>query len=243
MRVVALVQARMGSTRLPGKVLMDLAGEPMLMRVVNRVRGAKNIDQVVVATTENQVDDPIEKLCREHNWSTYRGSENDVLDRFYKAAKLYQADTIVRITSDCPLIAPKVIDQVVEVFKNRQPRIDYASNIIGKRTFPRGLDTEVISFRALERAWTEDKNPDWREHVTPYIRRHPEKFSRKGVFHKEDLAAMRWTVDTRDDLSFVRKIFEEFDHDQFSWQEVMTLLENHPEWLDINRDIQQKIVK
>ena len=240
MKTVAIVQGRMGSTRLPGKVLQDLAGEPMLARVVNRTCRAKTLQEVVIATTTNMVDDVIVKLCEARGWSWFRGSEEDVLDRYYRAAKKYQADFIVRITSDCPLIDPEVIDQVVQEFLERQPEVDYASNTWPRRTFPRGLDTEVMRMDVLERAWREDRNPAWREHVTPYIYRNPDRFRIHNVVSPVDYSAMRWTVDTQEDLAFVRQIYDYFGHDRFSWREVLKVLEEHPEWVEINRGVRQK---
>jgi spore coat polysaccharide biosynthesis protein SpsF len=232
----------MGSTRLPGKVLLDLAGEPMLVRDMNRLSRAETLDQVVVATTVELDDDAIADLCQKHDWPYFRGSEEDVLDRYYRAAQEYRADVVVRITSDCPLIEPEVVDRVVRAFLEQQPEVDYVSNTAPKRTFPRGLDTEVMHFDALERAWREDDNPAWREHVTPYIRRHPELFQTYGVLNDEDLSHMRWTVDTPEDLAFVCRIYEHFEHDRFSWREVLVFLEQHPEWLAINRDVEQKAI-
>jgi len=242
MKIVAIIQARMGSTRLPGKVLEDLAGEPVLARCVERARRAQTLDEVVVATTTQPADRDIVQLCEERGWPWFRGSEDDVLDRYYRAASARRADVVVRITSDCPLIEPGVVDMVVREFLARQPGVDYVANTLQPRTFPRGLDTEVMSFGVLERAWREDENPAWREHVTPYIRRHPDRFQSYGVSNDEDLSHMRWTVDTPEDLAFVRRIYEHFGHDRFSWRKVLTLLEAHPEWLDINRDVQQKTV-
>ena len=233
-RIVAIIQAHMGSTRLPGKVLKGLAGKPVLTRVVNRVRRANLLDEVVVATTTKPGDDVLVDLCKSEGWPWFRGSEEDVLDRYYRAAKQFSADVVVRITSDCPLIEPEVTDLVIKEFIEAKP--DYAHT----RNYPRGLDTEVFSFDVLERIWNEDKNPAWREHVTPYIYRHPEKFSIKAVCNDEDLSFMRWTVDTQEDLEFVRRIYDHFGHDLFSWREVLDLLKEHPEWLEINKHIVQK---
>jgi len=241
MRVVAVVQARMGSTRLPGKVLQDIVGEPMLGRCVTRLRRAESLDEVVIATTRQPDDERIVDLCRKRGWAWFRGSEGDVLDRYYKAASEFGADAVVRVTSDCPLIDPEVVDRVVREFADRQPEVDYASNTFPQRTFPRGLDTEVIRFDALARAWREDANPAWREHVTPYIWRRPESFTIHSVMNETDCSAMRWTVDTLEDLRFVRRVFEHFGHDVFSWRDVLKALDKHPEWLEINRHIQQKV--
>jgi spore coat polysaccharide biosynthesis protein SpsF len=241
-KVVAIIQARMGSTRLPGKVLLDLAGEPMLVRVVNRTRRAQTLDEVVVATTVQPADEAIVRLCAERGWPCSRGSEDDVLDRYYQAAVVHQADVVVRITSDCPLIEPEIMDQVVQEFLDLQPRIDYACNVLPRRTFPRGLDTEVMRFDVLEQAWREDPNPAWREHVTPYIQRNPDLFRIHGVSNKVDYSHMRWTVDTPEDLAFVRRIYNHFGHDRFFWREVLAVLEAHPEWLEINQQVKQKVV-
>ena len=240
-RVVAIVQARMGSTRLPSKVLEDLAGEPMLARVVSRTRRAKTLDITMVATTTQPVDDAIVRLCEERGWPFFRGSEEDLLDRYYQAASAFRADVVVRITSDCPLIEPEIVDRVVNEFLSYYPEVEYVSNNL-ERTFPRGLDVEVMSFDALEKAWQEDCNPVWREHVTPYLRRHPKKFRTRNVANDIDYSYMRWTVDTIEDLTFVRKIYNHFQSDNFSWKDVLNLLETHPEWLEINRHVQQKAV-
>ena len=241
MKVVAIIQARMGSTRLPCKVLLDLAGEPMLARVVNRTQRATTLDGIVIATTTESRDEAIVELCSSRGWACFRGSEDDVLDRYYQAAKKHHADIVVRITSDCPLIEPEIIDLVVqELLKDGS--LDYVSNTLPPRTFPRGLDVEAMTFKTLKRAWLEDKNPAWREHVTPYIYRTPEKFRLKAVTNEKDLSYMRWTIDTWEDLEFVRRIYNHFGHDHFSWHEVLDLLKERPEWLDINKNVKQKQV-
>lgn len=241
MKTVAIIQARMGSTRLPGKVLRDLAGKPVLAHVVARCQRATLLDQVVVATTDQPDDDAIVSLCKQHDWSNFRGSQDDVLDRYYQAAQHYKADVVARITSDCPLIDPEVIDQVVQAFQAND--CDYASNTLPPRNYPRGLDVEVFSFDTLSNAWQEDKDPAWREHVTPYIYRHPEIFTLHVVTNDIDYSHMRWTVDTPEDLAFVQKIYESFHGHDFSWRDVLHLLNQHPEWLEINRNIQQKEVQ
>jgi len=243
MKVVAIIQARMGSTRLPGKVLMDLAGEPMLARVYERAARAKSVDKVIVATSDIAGDDSIAELCSARAWLCFRGSENDVLDRYYQAAKIHRADIVVRITADCPLIEPLIIDKVIKAFLERNPKIDYASNILLKRTFPRGLDTEVLRFDTLERIWKEDQDLPRREHVTAYIHQQPELFNIYGVVNYKDYSYMRWTVDTIEDLNFVRKVYKYFHSNNFNWKDVLSLLEKHSEWLEINRHIKQKIIK
>ncbi len=242
MSVVAIIQARMGSTRLPGKALIDIGGETMLTRVVKRVRQAACVDKVMVATSTNPPDEAIVAQCTRLNITVFRGDEQDVLDRYYQAALTHQADVVVRITSDCPLIEPEVIDKVVYTFTEQQPTIDYVANTLPPRTFPRGLDVEVMSFAALARAWQEDENPVWREHVTPYIYRTAGQFRLLNVTNPIDYSAMRWTVDTPEDLELVRRIYTHFGDRHFNWREVLSLLAQHPEWLEINRDVQQKTI-
>jgi spore coat polysaccharide biosynthesis protein SpsF len=239
MKTVAIIQARLGSTRLPGKVLLDLAGEPMLARVVNRVRRAGRVDEVVIATTTEKRDDELASLCENRGWPCSRGSEQDVLDRYYQAARTHRADCVVRITSDCPLIDPRVIDSVVEGLNC--PGVDYSSNTI-RRTYPRGLDAEAFPFVTLETAWREDQNPAWREHVTQFIVRHPERFGISQLSHDDDHSHRRWTVDTPEDFAFVEKIYDHFGHDEFTWKEVLEVLGRNPDWELINQGVEQKVV-
>jgi spore coat polysaccharide biosynthesis protein SpsF len=239
---IAVVQARMGSTRLPGKIMLDLAGKPMLARDVERIRRAKNIDDIVISTTTSFEDDRIISLCREYGWNFFRGSGNDLLDRHYQTAREFDALIVVRITSDCPLIEPVIIDRIIEKFLELKPGIDYVSNVFPLRTFPRGLDTEVISISALERCWKEDTNPASREHVTPYIHHNPEKFRISEINNECDLSCMRWTVDTPEDYDFVNRIYHHFGDNGFSWTDVLDLLQKHPELLEINKEIVQKTI-
>jgi len=241
-RIVAIIQARMGSTRLPGKVLMDLSGKPALVRCVKRTSRTKMIDAVGVATTIKSADDDIANLCNQHGIRCFRGSEEDVLDRYYHAATVFEADIIVRITGDCPLIEPAIIDQTIADFMALAPEIDYACNFMPIQTFPRGLETEVLFFEVMERVWREDKNLAWREHVTTYIRKNAELFRISGISSKIDYSNLRWTLDTEEDLQFVRCIYNYFGHDHFSWQEVLDVLNHHPDWLKINQHIKQKII-
>jgi len=240
--IIVIVQARMGSTRLPGKVMMNLIGKPMLFHEISRIARAKRISSLIVATTISPADDCIVDLCKEHDWYYFRGSEPDVLDRYYQCAKQFGADIVVRLTADCPLIEPTIIDKVVEEFVHKSPYVDYVSNIIPQRTFPQGLDTEVMSFSALERSWREDTNPALREHVTQYILRNPEKFKVAGIIHDRDVSDLRWTVDTREDFQLVNEIYSFFGHNRFSWNEVLNLIDKKPELRVINRHIRQKEV-
>ena len=205
--VVAIIQARMGSSRLPGKSLAEIEGRPMLWHVIQRVKRARLVDRVVVATSTAPADDAIEKMCRENDVPCHRGSENDVLDRFYHAARAEKAAQVVRITADCPLIDPEVIDRVVRRFQRGD--LDYASNAM-VRSYPDGLDTEIFSFSALERAWHEASKTSEREHVTPYLR--SEKFRTANV--ENDSTSLyqhyRWTVDEAEDLEFIRAVYKAF---------------------------------
>ena len=238
MKVVAIVQARMGSTRLPGKVLMDLSGETMLARVVNRLRRAKLINEVLVATTDQRADDAIVSECRKISVQLARGDQNDVLDRYFRAAQLSKAEVVVRITSDCPLIDPEITEKTIAAFLDRPP--DYAANVL-VRTYPRGLDTEVMSFVALSRAWREARKPYEREHVTPYILEHPSQFRLLSVTGDEDHSGLRWTVDTNEDLEFVRSVYGRLSGDgRFSWRAVLDLLAREPQLSEVNRLVKQK---
>jgi spore coat polysaccharide biosynthesis protein SpsF len=238
MRVVCIVQARMGSTRLPGKVLKPILDKPMVSWVMHRLQNCRWIDQVMIATTTNPSDDDLVNLGTRENWPVYRGSEDDVLDRYYQAAKQAGAEHIVRVTSDCPLIDPLVTDHVIAAYLSAAPQPDYASNT-QQRAYPRGLDTEVFSFAALETAWKTDTS-SWREHVTPYIYQNPDSFRLQSVTNSEDYSRLRWTVDTPEDLALVRAVYEHFGHGDFTWQQVLSAFEDHPEWVTINQDIQQK---
>ena len=239
-RTVGIVQARIGSTRLPAKVLLPLLGEPMLSRVLRRTSRAERLDEVVVATTDQPADDAIVELAEREGWPVVRGSAHDVLDRYVVAARAHDADVIVRITSDCPVIDPNVIDMTIAAFDEAD--IDYASNSLEPRTFPRGLDVEVISREALERAWREDADPAWREHVTPFIYRHPEAFRLLAVRSEDDHSEQRWSVDTAEDYELVRRIFEAIGRDDFGWREALAVVKDHPDWMALNRHIVQKRV-
>jgi spore coat polysaccharide biosynthesis protein SpsF len=237
MVVCAIIQARTESTRLPGKVLEDIGGASMLSRVVSRVKKAKLVNRVVVATTEKTSDDLIVDECKQLSVDYYRGSELDVLDRYYRATQTYNPDTIVRITSDCPLIDPDIIDSVVEGFLGKS--FDYASNTI-EPSFPRGLDTEAMTAEALYKAWQEAKKDYQRVHVTPYIYENPEIFNLLSITNKEDYSDYRWTVDELEDLLFIRAVYSSFNNSSFSWKDVIHLLEKQPHLLTINQNVQQK---
>ncbi len=233
-RVVAIIQARMGSSRLPGKVLSDIRGRPMLWHVVNRARRAHLVDKVVVAATTTRADDAIAEFCTAHGIECFRGSEADVLDRYRQAAKEYSADVVARITADCPLLDPVVVDRVIDRFLSND--CDYASNIL-QYTYPDGLDVEVFSVAALEQAWVEATKPSEREHVTPYLYA-SEKFRTLKLANEANLGAngYRWTVDEEADLEFVRRVYESLaGRPFFGMEDVLELLERRPDLRRLNQ--------
>jgi spore coat polysaccharide biosynthesis protein SpsF len=228
----------MSSTRLPGKVLMDLSGQTVLARVVSRLRYASLINELVVATTVLPIDDPIVTESQKLATTIFRGDQDDVLDRYYQAAKFAQADIIVRITSDCPLIDPEITNKTVAAFI--RAKSEYTSNVL-TRTYPRGLDTEVISFDALGRAWMKASKPYEREHVTAYIYEHPDEFKISAVSEHTSYSEHRWTLDTPEDLAFIRAVYERMKGKAaFSWRDVLCLLEANPELVQINRSVAQR---
>jgi spore coat polysaccharide biosynthesis protein SpsF (cytidylyltransferase family) len=206
-KIVAIVQARVGSSRLPGKVLLDLEGAPLIDRVINRVRAADRVDEVWVACPDGTRDDPLAAHCQSAGVSVARGSETDVLSRFSLTASMADADVVVRVTADCPLLDPAVIDRVIGVLVDHQPQVDYAANVL-VRSYPRGLDTEVFTRSALERMNRLGRTPAAREHVTLGPRlEHRAHFVTRNVAVPGDDSDLRWTVDTAADLSFVRALY------------------------------------
>jgi spore coat polysaccharide biosynthesis protein SpsF len=227
----------MGSTRLPGKVLADIQGHPMLWYVVQRTRAATTLNDVMVATTTQSPDDDIVDFCGQLGVTCFRGSEVDVLDRYYQAALREKADVVIRITSDCPLIDPEIIDKVVRAFLADES--DYASNSL-VRTYPRGLDTEVMTFQVLEQAWLRARKPYERAHVTAYIYDKSSDFRLLSVTGGNDYSHYRWTVDTPEDLELVRTIYGRLKGSDALLNDVIQLLQREPAIADINRAISQK---
>jgi spore coat polysaccharide biosynthesis protein SpsF len=228
----------MESTRLPGKVLRDLGGASMLARVTRRVQRASLPQEVSVATTVKPADDAVAAEAQRLGVAAFRGDEQDVLDRFYRAAQSRHADAVVRITADCPFIDPGLIDEVVRKFLETLP--DYASNCL-ERTYPRGLDTEIMSMEALARAWKSATEPSQRTHVTPYLYQNPAQFKLVSVKAEQDYARHRWTVDTLEDLEFARAVYARLNNrDDFAWREVLRLVEEDPALEEINRGVRQK---
>ena len=239
MKTLIIVQARMTSTRLPGKVLLPLAGEPMLTRLIERLRRVRRADGIVVATTTNATDDPIAALCSQLGVPCHRGSEHDVLSRYADAARVHGADVVVRITSDCPLIDPALIDQTIAAFD--EGGSDYVSNMLPP-TWPYGMAVEVFSAAALAQAHAEATQAAEREHVTPFLYWHQERYRLRNVASPVDLSHHRWTVDTPEDYALVSRLFDHLmpNRPNFTQADVLALLDAHPDWIAINQHIQQK---
>lgn len=272
--VIAIIQARMSASRLPGKVLLEIGDKPMLEWVVERTRRAERVGQVVIATTLDPSDDPVFEFCKRKDYRVGRGSVDDVLDRYYQTSKHFQADTIVRVTADCPLIDPDLIDAGVRLMfsgtgaldlrmKLSAARFDFVANRLPPpwgRTYPIGLDVEIFTFDALERAWKTAIPKHQREHVTPFLYEgtpieqlkysipnspYSSAMTPDGqhialLHHTPDYGDLRWTVDTPEDLELVRKIVSYFPDDAFTWEDVLVLVQNHPELTRINAQIQHK---
>ncbi|MBN4066698.1 glycosyltransferase family protein [Simkania negevensis] len=234
MKKVIIVQARMRSKRLPGKILKEVLGKPLLSYQLERLKRVTSVDSVVVATSTNEADDPVANLCSSLGVLCSRGPELDVLARYYQTACEHKADIIARCTADCPLIDPELVSKTIDFFTDNLSRYDYIAN--GRdRSFPRGMDTEVFTFATLEQAHMESTRADEREHVTLHMYSNPEKF-RCGSFH------YRWTVDEQEDFDAVRAIIEKLypDNPTFTISDIFTLLAKHPELASINLNIQQK---
>jgi spore coat polysaccharide biosynthesis protein SpsF len=239
MNIVIVVQARTSSYRLPGKVLLNLSGKPLLIRMVERIKRSSKAGLVVIATSSNESDDIIENLSTSCGAECFRGSLDDLLDRHYKAAIHYKADAIVKIPSDCPLIDPKIIDRVIDRYLESYPDFDFVSNL-HPASYPDGNDVEIISFRALETAWKEAVLNFEREHTTPYIWENPDKFKIDNVVWESGLdysMSHRWTIDYEEDYQFISKIFNALfpENPAFGLYDILNLIEKQPELAEINR--------
>ncbi|MCZ2127873.1 MAG: glycosyltransferase family protein [Anaerolineales bacterium] len=258
-KVIAIIQGRMSSSRLPGKILADIAGQPMLSRVFVRTSRADSVSQTVFATTTDSSDNPVAEYCDFSGIPFARGSLYDVLDRYYQTAKEFNADVVVRITADCPVIDPALIDNVVNALL--EDEYDFVCNRLPppwNRTYPIGLDVEACTFKALEQAWQKAKEPQQREHVMPYfyegvqltvvsrqlsVGESPRGYKVALLNHTTDFGDYRWTVDTPEDLEFMREVYNHFDgRDDFTWKEVLDLVHDHPELTQINANVKHKML-
>jgi len=259
-RVVAIIQGRMSSSRLPGKILADIAGQPMLQRVFIRTSRSATVTETIFSTTTDPSDDPVAEYCNFSGIPFTRGSLFDVLDRYYQAAQGAKADVVVRITADCPVMDPALIDDVVSTLLDEE--YDFVANRLPPpfhRTYPIGLDVEACTFEVLGKAWQESRETFHREHVMPYFyegvelsavsRQLSEGISPRGfrialLNHTTDFGDYRWTVDTPEDLEFMRQLYSRFDgRDDFSWKEVLDLVHKEPKLMEINAGVQHKTLK
>jgi spore coat polysaccharide biosynthesis protein SpsF len=237
-----IIQARMGSTRLPGKVLRPINGRPLFSYQLERMKRCRLVDLIVVATTTEPADDAIVSFCKSQSTLVTRGSEQDVLRRYAEAARAVNADTVVRVTSDCPLLDPQLVDAALESFAGPDGP-DYVSNML-KPTWPYGMAVEVMSRAALDAADNEAMDASEREHVTPFIYWRPQRFRLKSMTLPVDLSAHRWTVDTIEDFDLVSRVLDALlpVKPQFQMHDVLELLERHPDWVEINQGVSQKSI-
>ncbi|MER1998567.1 MAG: glycosyltransferase family protein [Lysinibacillus sp.] len=242
MKVVAIIQARMSSTRLPGKILKTVLDKPLLQYQMERLQRCKTLDQIVIATTTNECDDAIIAFCEQQNIAYYRGSEHDVLARYYEAATLYEADVVVRITSDCPVIDPSIVDKVVHTYVEN-PTYDYLSNTL-LRSYPRGMDTSLMPYKTLAAIHEVATDPADREHVTKYAYDRPQQFVVGNVSNELDYSEHRWTVDTIEDFEVVKILLEALypTNKNFTMNDMVHYVEEHPNVKAINAHIEQKKV-
>lgn len=239
MNTVVIIQARMTSTRLPGKVLMEVGGEPMLRQQIKRLRQCKSVDEIVIATTFNSTDDPVVELAESENIPFFRGDEYDVLGRYVGAAKQSKADVVIRSTADCPFIDAEVTDAVIAELINNADKCDYASNTL-ERTFPQGLDVEAFFLDTLLRADRLGQSEAAREHVTVAIHsENPNLFVCRTVKDADDNSDLRLTVDTLADLELIRLIFDELmvGTKVISYRDIVDFLRANPKFIQINKGI------
>ncbi len=236
LRVVAAIQARMGSTRLPGKALLLLAGRPVIQRIAERLAECREVDLVVVSTSVEGESDPIAELAAGIGLLCVRGSETDLVERLGRTVALTGADALVRITGDCPLVDPRLVDEVVGAWRRSGGAVEYVSNVFPP-TFPDGLDVEVVSREVLEHLDREVSDPLFRESLTTYIREHPASFSIRNIERERDLSGLRWTLDYPEDLAFMEAVYGALHREGtiFGMEDVLALLDRQPELGDLNR--------
>lgn len=242
MNVVCIMQARMGSTRLPGKVLKKICDKTILEHDIDRLKRVKNINKIVIATTKLEKDNVLVEELERLDVTYYRGSEENVLSRYYYAAKENNADVVVRVTSDCPLIDSEITEKIIQYYLENSKEYDYVSNTID-RTYPRGLDTEVFSFKALEKAFNEAKSQRDREHVTPYIWNNSNLFRLYQYKNDVDYSELRWTLDTAEDFELINRIYTILyseKNNNFNMCDIIELYIGNPELKEVNKHIEQK---
>lgn len=236
--IAAIIQARMGSTRYPGKTFCKLAGKPLIWHVVNRIRYSGKINQIIIATTDTVKDDILATWAANEGISLFRGSEDNVLERYYYAARQYAADIIVRITADDPFKDPFIIDRVITILQ--EEKLDFAYNN-NPPTFPEGLDTEVFTYEALERAYSDARDDFEKEHVTQYFYRHKEAFRQANLANEKDLSFLRWTIDTESDYQMAKRVYELLyrEGDIFLMDDILGALRQNPDIQEINSNVER----
>ncbi len=240
--ILGVIQARMASRRLPGKVIKEINGKPLILYLYERLTFSRLIDKIVIATGADDLNLPIVQVAQENQIEYFAGSEEDLVDRFYQAARKFNGRVIVRVTGDCPLTDPELIDKMIAFYLENPDKYDCVTNILNP-TYPDGLDIEVMPFRTIERAWNEVKNPFWREWVFSYIAEHPKDYRLGSVENDRDLSDLRWTVDYKEDFVFVNEIFNRLYHNKknFSMNDVLKLLDEEPHLVSINRKYTRNI--
>jgi len=238
---VIIVQARMGSERLPKKVMMPILGKPILELLVERLRAVRHVDALTIATTTQSLDDSIYTFCLENNLHAFRGDEEDVLSRFYQCAKSFDAEVVVRITADCPLIDPQILSSALYLFRQKFDELDYLSNTL-ERTFARGMDIEIMRMSVLEEAYFHAKSQHEREHVTPFIVKNGDTFRLGNFFTEKRSDDMRLTLDTKEDFTLIENIFSALNPkgSLFSLEDIRQYMDEHPELKKINENVEQK---
>ncbi|TGK09962.1 acylneuraminate cytidylyltransferase [Leptospira fletcheri] len=242
MKTAFIVQARMTSTRLPGKILKKVIDKTLLEYQIERLQRVRLVDGIIIATTTNESDQPVVDLCERMNIPYYRGSESDVLSRYYEAATQFGVENIIRVTSDCPIIDPEILSEIVQsYFMYQKSGVDYVSNTL-ERSFPRGMDAEIFSYKTLSAAHRAAFDPSDREHVTPYIYKNPSLFSLRSVINSIDESSFRLTVDTQEDYELIKIIIETLypENPEFGVKQVIEFLNKNPEYIKINEHIAQK---
>lgn len=235
MKITAIIQARMGSTRLPGKILMKLNNTTVLDSVIEQLRYSKELDHKIIATTSNLEDDVIEQFARSHSMDFFRGDSLNVLDRYYRCAKKFSLEHIVRITADCPIIDPTIVDKTILFYKNN--KFDYVNNFL-TRTFPSGVDVEVFSFTTLQKAWKEAITLYDKEHVTPYIYNNEHKFKVGTINYTSNLSHLHLSVDTKQDLDLLRLIHKKINKKPIMLEDILKLFEDEPSLIEINKKLE-----
>lgn len=243
-RVIGVIQARMNSSRLPGKVMLDILGRPLVWHIVNRLRYVKTLSDVVISTTDKDSDKKLRQFAESENISYYAGSEDDILDRLYKTGKKFNATALVKINADCPLIDPEIIDTAIQRYLSTSPKPDLVANSV-TNTYPEGLQFGIFNFKTLCKLWNSLTNAFWRGYVYMYIIENRNNYSVINIENKEDLSSLRWTVDYKEDLEFVREIYRNlYDSNKpFIMSDILTLLKANPEIQKINAKYNASIGK